>query len=299
MNRDVMEAASNILSARAAQNDELWHYGTPRHSGRFPYGSGKRPHQHDGGSKGPSGEKYGGKINKDKIKAISAGSLAALGTHAAVDVILRSQGIDPSTVSIGRMAVKGILAYVVGGMVADEVYDKSNAKKQKEVNDATGPINDNYEGLNFKFGKSSYQNDDGTLTEAGKKKYFKDYDNFQLTKAGYNEWVNQYAKEYNRVVDAINPHYEEINSKGLAKDYIKATNVETAKSNRKKLEDYVSKVIQDEYGEDYNKPVSELLARSDMTKGQYAVNRIMADYDQIYENNVMERTKAEIQNSIK
>ena len=61
MNRDVMEAASNILSARAAQNDELWHYGTPRHSGRYPYGSGKRPHQHDGGSKGPSGEKYGGK----------------------------------------------------------------------------------------------------------------------------------------------------------------------------------------------------------------------------------------------
>lgn len=59
MNRDVMEAASNILSARAAQNDELWHYGTPRHSGRFPYGSGKRPHQHDSGSKGPSGTNYG------------------------------------------------------------------------------------------------------------------------------------------------------------------------------------------------------------------------------------------------
>lgn len=29
------------------QNDELMHYGTPRHSGRYPWGSGDRPHQHD------------------------------------------------------------------------------------------------------------------------------------------------------------------------------------------------------------------------------------------------------------
>ena len=26
--------------------DELWHYGTPRHSGRYPFGSGKNPYQH-------------------------------------------------------------------------------------------------------------------------------------------------------------------------------------------------------------------------------------------------------------
>lgn len=26
-------------------NDALYHYGTPRHSGRYPYGSGKRPYQ--------------------------------------------------------------------------------------------------------------------------------------------------------------------------------------------------------------------------------------------------------------
>lgn len=34
-----------------AQNDELMHYGTPRHSGRYPWGSGDRPHQHDRAAK--------------------------------------------------------------------------------------------------------------------------------------------------------------------------------------------------------------------------------------------------------
>ena len=44
-NTEMYHAAYNVLANRAAQNDELWHYGTPRHSGRYPYGSGKRPHQ--------------------------------------------------------------------------------------------------------------------------------------------------------------------------------------------------------------------------------------------------------------
>jgi hypothetical protein len=29
----------------------LAHYGTPKHSGRYPYGSGKRPYQHESSSK--------------------------------------------------------------------------------------------------------------------------------------------------------------------------------------------------------------------------------------------------------
>ena len=28
--------------------NELYHYGTPRHSGRYPWGSGERPYQGDG-----------------------------------------------------------------------------------------------------------------------------------------------------------------------------------------------------------------------------------------------------------
>lgn len=30
------------------EDDELFHYGTPRHSGRYPWGSGNAPHQHSG-----------------------------------------------------------------------------------------------------------------------------------------------------------------------------------------------------------------------------------------------------------
>ena len=29
-------------------DDELMHYGTPRHSGRYPWGSGENPYQHSG-----------------------------------------------------------------------------------------------------------------------------------------------------------------------------------------------------------------------------------------------------------
>ena len=28
-----------------SDNNELYHYGTPRHSGRYPWGSGKDPYQ--------------------------------------------------------------------------------------------------------------------------------------------------------------------------------------------------------------------------------------------------------------
>lgn len=36
------------------QIHEIYHYGTKRHSGRYPYGSGNRPHQHDGRAGGTS-----------------------------------------------------------------------------------------------------------------------------------------------------------------------------------------------------------------------------------------------------
>ena len=32
--------------------DELYHYGTPRHSGRYPWGSGDDPYQHEKGFNG-------------------------------------------------------------------------------------------------------------------------------------------------------------------------------------------------------------------------------------------------------
>ena len=30
------------------ENEELYHYGTKQHSGRYPYGSGGNPNQHSG-----------------------------------------------------------------------------------------------------------------------------------------------------------------------------------------------------------------------------------------------------------
>lgn len=43
----VLEEMRAILEG-AARLDELYHYGTPRHSGRYPWGSGDNPYQHSG-----------------------------------------------------------------------------------------------------------------------------------------------------------------------------------------------------------------------------------------------------------
>ena len=39
------EYVKTVLEPQFKDEDELYHYGTPRHSGRYPYGSGKRPYQ--------------------------------------------------------------------------------------------------------------------------------------------------------------------------------------------------------------------------------------------------------------
>ena len=36
------------LEDEALSDDELEHYGTPRHSGRYPWGSGENPYQRTG-----------------------------------------------------------------------------------------------------------------------------------------------------------------------------------------------------------------------------------------------------------
>lgn len=39
------EYVKTVLEPQFKNQNELYHYGTPRHSGRYPYGSGKRPYQ--------------------------------------------------------------------------------------------------------------------------------------------------------------------------------------------------------------------------------------------------------------
>ena len=50
---DIFEMSNGLVgSSLDADEDSLTHYGTKRHSGRYPWGSGENPHQHDGGYKG-------------------------------------------------------------------------------------------------------------------------------------------------------------------------------------------------------------------------------------------------------
>lgn len=48
MSSTVEEMKSYIGSAEMSDEEFFEHYGTPRHSGRYPWGSGKEPYQHSG-----------------------------------------------------------------------------------------------------------------------------------------------------------------------------------------------------------------------------------------------------------
>ena len=47
MNNVAKEIASYIGSSKLTDEEYLEHYGTPRRSGRYPYGSGEDPYQHE------------------------------------------------------------------------------------------------------------------------------------------------------------------------------------------------------------------------------------------------------------
>lgn len=47
-NPPLRELYSAVIEEGESLDDVLEHYGTPRHSGRYPWGSGKDPYQHSG-----------------------------------------------------------------------------------------------------------------------------------------------------------------------------------------------------------------------------------------------------------
>ena len=49
-------------------DDELYHYGTARHSGRYPWGSGKDPYQ--------SGESFLATVDELKAKGLTEAEIA-------------------------------------------------------------------------------------------------------------------------------------------------------------------------------------------------------------------------------
>ena len=61
MNDVAKEIASYIGSSKLTDEEYLEHYGTPRRSGRYPYGSGEDPYQH-------SNKDFIGRIDELKAK---------------------------------------------------------------------------------------------------------------------------------------------------------------------------------------------------------------------------------------
>lgn len=81
MNNKTIPVPPNLISSR---NNELMHYGTPHHSGRYPWGSGDRPYQGDG-----QNTRKAKTYNKKKI-IIGVASTAAIGTAAVTAALYKT-----------------------------------------------------------------------------------------------------------------------------------------------------------------------------------------------------------------
>ena len=47
LSEDVVKKIQAFIDQEETDSKELYHYGTPRHSGRYPWGSGENPYQGD------------------------------------------------------------------------------------------------------------------------------------------------------------------------------------------------------------------------------------------------------------
>lgn len=170
MNRDVMEAASNILSARAAQNEkevklmlergnesELWHIGTAT-SGRYPKGSGARPYQHSG--KGPSGKRYSGL--EDDAKNMSNEELKDMIARKKLeeDYVKAFQTPPPPD---EREETKQKLKEAVELKRLENQYDKlydpdGTQELNKDIESINKYINNINQGLNQAYNQTGQQN---------------------------------------------------------------------------------------------------------------------------------------------
>lgn len=68
---------SNYIAELADDADDLAHYGTPRHSGRYPWGSGERPFQGDRYLALPAGSSYHSGHKSTRKSKASSGSAGA------------------------------------------------------------------------------------------------------------------------------------------------------------------------------------------------------------------------------
>lgn len=114
-----------------AWKEELYHYGTPRHSGRYPWGSGNRPYQGDnlGKNFGRTFERAG---DKKKIAARVKRREVADRAFSRTE----KQGKDKPNISPAESVAKNTKRIVDDtGNIARKISDMSNRKKDAALRD--------------------------------------------------------------------------------------------------------------------------------------------------------------------
>lgn len=95
--------------------NELMHYGTPRHSGRYPWGSGERPYQDEAGAGS----------EKERVKRIATGAVFVSGALATVGAAMIVKGVldkDPSQYNALDQSVHDVIAATdMGKNIMDEM----------------------------------------------------------------------------------------------------------------------------------------------------------------------------------
>lgn len=192
-------------------DDFLMHYGTPRHSGRYPWGSGKRPHQHSKSISNSIHEKAKAiepKITKDVTSAAKATSGKMYGlehrlkTEESIDRKIntdsKEKGIDLFEAASN---LKDAVRYTLVSSDNDFVKNYNIFKKQLQ--------NNNYEETRCKNYFDMYEK--GLVKHKSVQSQFKD-------PSGYSFEVQFQTPSSQNAKDKKLPLYEEARSLGVTKE---------------------------------------------------------------------------------
>lgn len=113
--------------------EELEHYGIPRKSGRYPWGSGENPYHH--GAASPGGRNGGEKfhLTDKQKKAIKTGAIAAGVALAAVGTVyLAKSGALNGAISTGKRAAANALSQIKNNKIENKQYKQELKELRKE-----------------------------------------------------------------------------------------------------------------------------------------------------------------------
>lgn len=189
--------------------DYIAHYGTKRHSGRYPYGSGDRPYQSN-----PTMAKRNAEKSQNQK---SVGTIGSSNTSSKFQLSDKQKKmLKTGAIALG-VAVAAVGAYELGrySNIKQRAGKAAAQKALNEIRKQTTDMMKNYD-FSTEFGNRAYESDKKQAISKIVSQNRKEYQ--QLTK---NAWKEDLSKQFEKLKRGPNDAYEKaLKKQGNATDAI-------------------------------------------------------------------------------